>query len=346
MFCLKTHTMFLLAGPIGYYAIAAARLPATLEGVYLDLLQACGDLWDKAITREELSGLRERVASAICGVERHLSAVELDIKLHNLLHLVDGIEMFGPLFAWAMFQPESIWGMLSRLAHSKVYMESSMFFSALDKEVTLKLRQSPEYAVLGRRDGDEDEVDPGMWDPETYLCEGLPVIRLGNIEEEMYRLGPTELEGLELLYQRYNKEGRVHSRCKIMKEIWVGEMKLQKGSWFLVRPDAEGDGLMWFGVVKALIRHKGPDRAIYEVVRADWFRGPSLQAQVDRRLRCPVVRSKPIKIPDGEWWFANAIVPWPCWAMPHPSKPSSAGLKVVLARHWHVTRFLSPYPRI
>ncbi|EFJ40399.1 jordan transposition protein [Volvox carteri f. nagariensis] len=47
----KTHTMFLLAGPIGYYAIAAARLPATLEGVYLDLLQACGDLWDKAITR-------------------------------------------------------------------------------------------------------------------------------------------------------------------------------------------------------------------------------------------------------------------------------------------------------
>ena len=47
----KTHTMFLLAGPIGYYAIAAAGLEPRISDVYLDVLQVCGDLWDKSITR-------------------------------------------------------------------------------------------------------------------------------------------------------------------------------------------------------------------------------------------------------------------------------------------------------
>lgn len=47
----KTHTMFLLAGPIGYYAVAAAGLEPQIGAVCMDILQACGDLWDKAITR-------------------------------------------------------------------------------------------------------------------------------------------------------------------------------------------------------------------------------------------------------------------------------------------------------
>ena len=35
------------------------------------------------------------MVEAVCAVESTLSLVELDIKLHNLIHLVDGIEQFG-----------------------------------------------------------------------------------------------------------------------------------------------------------------------------------------------------------------------------------------------------------
>jgi hypothetical protein len=47
----KTHTYFLLAGPIGSYVIASARLPERVQEAYLKLLQACGDLWEKVILR-------------------------------------------------------------------------------------------------------------------------------------------------------------------------------------------------------------------------------------------------------------------------------------------------------
>lgn len=43
----KTHTFFLLAGPIGAYAIASMGLPDAVETVYLNLLHACNDLWAK-----------------------------------------------------------------------------------------------------------------------------------------------------------------------------------------------------------------------------------------------------------------------------------------------------------
>ena len=56
-----------------------------------------------------------------------------------LMHLGSGGA--GPLFTHSMFKPESIWGQLGRWAHSKRHMEMSMFFMALDREVSLRLRQ-------------------------------------------------------------------------------------------------------------------------------------------------------------------------------------------------------------
>lgn len=39
--------------------------------------------------REELEEIRVRAIEALCLVERHLSVVELDIKLRALIHMVD-----------------------------------------------------------------------------------------------------------------------------------------------------------------------------------------------------------------------------------------------------------------
>lgn len=57
----------------------------------------CGDLWDKVQRRSQLEALRLQVAEAVCHAELYLSATELDIKLHNLIHLVDGIRNLGKL---------------------------------------------------------------------------------------------------------------------------------------------------------------------------------------------------------------------------------------------------------
>lgn len=77
------------------YAVVSARLPKELEDTYVSILQGACDLWDKIPSRSELPKLRERIVRAICLVERKLSAWELDIKLHNMLHLVEGIENNG-----------------------------------------------------------------------------------------------------------------------------------------------------------------------------------------------------------------------------------------------------------
>ncbi|EFJ39521.1 hypothetical protein VOLCADRAFT_108607 [Volvox carteri f. nagariensis] len=48
----KTHTFFLLAGPVGVYAVSCMRLSQRkAEQVYVDLLHACCDLWDKVQMR-------------------------------------------------------------------------------------------------------------------------------------------------------------------------------------------------------------------------------------------------------------------------------------------------------
>ena len=52
---------------------------------------------DACACREDLERLRERVVEALNRVERYLSVVELDIKLHALLHTVDHILDHGKL---------------------------------------------------------------------------------------------------------------------------------------------------------------------------------------------------------------------------------------------------------
>ena len=91
----KTHTFFLLAGPYGAFAIVSARLPPALEKTYLSILRAAGDLWDKIPRRCDLPSLRADVVRAVCLVEKNLGAIQSDIKLHNMIHLVDAIENMG-----------------------------------------------------------------------------------------------------------------------------------------------------------------------------------------------------------------------------------------------------------
>ena len=104
-------------GPIGAIIINGLKgLPGTLGDqqrmTIIRVLQVCGDLWAKEIVEADIPLLQERVIETICLVEAHLPASELDIKLHNLLHLCDdnlrqvgesfcgtGLNLMAPLMA-------------------------------------------------------------------------------------------------------------------------------------------------------------------------------------------------------------------------------------------------------
>lgn len=93
----KTHTKFLLAGPIGLYVLTCVRpfLPEPIFATLRLLFQACGLLWVKELHQESLPTLQALVTEAVCMVERHLPISERDIKLHILTQLVHSIKNYG-----------------------------------------------------------------------------------------------------------------------------------------------------------------------------------------------------------------------------------------------------------
>ena len=93
----KTHSKFLLAGPIGLYVLSCVRrfLPEAIFVTLRLLFQACGLLWAKELHEASLPTLQALVIEAVCMVERHLPISERDIKLHILTQLVRSIKNYG-----------------------------------------------------------------------------------------------------------------------------------------------------------------------------------------------------------------------------------------------------------
>jgi len=93
----KSHTEFLLAGPIGLYALACVRrhLPDTVYQTLVRLLQAIHLLNAKEIHVASLPTLKAFVYEAVCAVELYLPVSERDIKLHELTEMVTSIECWG-----------------------------------------------------------------------------------------------------------------------------------------------------------------------------------------------------------------------------------------------------------
>jgi hypothetical protein len=93
----KSHTLFLLAGPAGLYALAHVRRSLTPE-VYdtlVHLLQAIHLLWSKEIHIHALPTLQAFVYEAVCAVELFLPVSERDIKLHELTEMAIQIRAWG-----------------------------------------------------------------------------------------------------------------------------------------------------------------------------------------------------------------------------------------------------------
>lgn len=64
-------------------------------------------LYSKAVRVADLDPLQQLVVLALVKAERYLCCTELDIKLHELLHLPERIKHLGPLWTTAMWPFDS-----------------------------------------------------------------------------------------------------------------------------------------------------------------------------------------------------------------------------------------------
>ncbi|KAL6759347.1 hypothetical protein V8C86DRAFT_1758820, partial [Haematococcus lacustris] len=87
----KVHTMLQFVGPIGLYALAKALLRPTVYATLMLLLQVINIMWCKEVHKDSLPRLQRLLAIAVCMVERYLPVSELDVKLHELMMLMENV---------------------------------------------------------------------------------------------------------------------------------------------------------------------------------------------------------------------------------------------------------------
>ena len=97
----KAHCKMVFASPLGLYTMAcirpwfvSTRRIQQWEAV-MCVLRAVHLLTSKEHDKRSLSALRALVVEAVCMVELCFPVAHMDIKLHNLLLLVDNLEFWG-----------------------------------------------------------------------------------------------------------------------------------------------------------------------------------------------------------------------------------------------------------
>jgi len=110
-------------------------LGAEQKRAYGKVLRACGLLWSKSFrSQDDITALRELVLDALASVELYLPSTELDMKMHNLLHLVEKVLIVGPAWVTSMFVYESLWALLVHWATNKDTPELTILRSYADFE--------------------------------------------------------------------------------------------------------------------------------------------------------------------------------------------------------------------
>ena len=106
----KSHTYCKLASPFGTWLLEHAwGMSANCRRTAQRLLYAMSILQDKAYLADDLPALRALVVKALCWSEQCFPPSEADVKLHELLHLVDRIMDLGPGWTTSMWRWEGKW---------------------------------------------------------------------------------------------------------------------------------------------------------------------------------------------------------------------------------------------
>jgi hypothetical protein len=134
-FCMNNANLFLNVMTAGTYVVNQARsLGEAQRRTMCILLIACNLLWSKSFTPERLAMTCRLVIEAVARVQRDLPLTEMDIKLHNLMHLVQKITVSGPLWVTSMFCYEGMWRRFGLWGTNKTYVEATMLRKYSDFE--------------------------------------------------------------------------------------------------------------------------------------------------------------------------------------------------------------------
>jgi hypothetical protein len=119
-------------------------------------------------------------------VQLCLPITEMDVKLHNLLHLVNKIIASGPLWTTSMFVYEGMWQYLGRWATNKAHPEVTMLRNFADYEYVSWLHFN----------------DPGMFSAGAQICHPILISEPQKafwFQQELDLTGNIEMKGKETL---------------------------------------------------------------------------------------------------------------------------------------------------
>ena len=184
----KMATYCFWASPYGTYLVGhlTALKPAQRHTIQ-QLLCAMSFLSDDAIPIAEMPGLHQAIVKALCLIEQHLPCTELDIKLHNLIHLVDRIPDLGANWTTAMWGYESLWRYVNNLIKKRDTPETSAMFSWCHLEAALLISDDISMRLVFRDylPNNDKDVSEGPIQRQhfalTFVNEGLPDVAVTSL---------------------------------------------------------------------------------------------------------------------------------------------------------------------
>lgn len=115
----------------------------------------------KRWTLDDLDELQGEVIKAVCMVEAYLPVNQMDIKLHDLIHLTGKIYDTGPLWVTAMWVYEGMWKLLLAFCRNQAHPELSLQRSFADYEAAMYV----------------------FWrDPEAFSCKAIDTFNEACVE--------------------------------------------------------------------------------------------------------------------------------------------------------------------
>lgn len=145
----KTHDWFSSAGPFGAFVLAHAGLKKPISAAYALFFLAADLLQAKSFSRAAAVECLHCCLVALCALELHLPACEMDAKLRNVAHVAAKVFLLGPPHATACWFMERLLMALGQRPRLQRAAEATMIRVSLDREVTKQaVVRKPSFLLL------------------------------------------------------------------------------------------------------------------------------------------------------------------------------------------------------
>lgn len=141
------HAHYMLSFRSGKYALCDT-LPKKQQNALFELLDVLSIMWRKVLSNEEAQHLPCIVAEALHKFEQAFPASEMDIKMHNIMHLAHKLNLTGPFQSTYMFDHERNYKTLRHWMTQFKNPESTIMRTCVKHQHTLLWQAKAEYMEL------------------------------------------------------------------------------------------------------------------------------------------------------------------------------------------------------